>query len=77
MVTEGAEVTLSGIVKTGGGMIWLEEIFQNKNKRGYFLNANYVILSNNQLSGFCCYSGWLCDKVSWLPLHNAGHPSWM
>lgn len=75
MVTECAEVTSSGIVKTGGGMIWPEGIFQKKSERWYFLNAGYVILSNNWLSRFCCHSGWLCGKVSWLPLHNAGHPS--
>lgn len=74
MVTERAGVTSSEIVKTEGGMKWPEGISQNKSERGYFLNAGYVILRDSWLGGFCCHSGWPCGKVSWLPLHNAGHP---
>ena len=51
MVTGSAAVTLSGNVKTGGGTLGTEGIFQNKNERESFLNAGYVRWNNNQLNG--------------------------
>lgn len=51
MVTRSAAVTLSGNVKTGGGTLGTEGIFQNKNERESFLNAGYMRLNNDQLNG--------------------------